>query len=163
MFIFRFLLVLFFVVIFSCRKTISCASDLKRYLFTLYDIISLPISVLSRLRYVSWSSPPPSLFNWPRAQLYVKIPIICTFWSDIYCLIYFVFIECLYVHLFWHLGKVSKKVTTERDSSWIDAYFSCLGFTSFNVPPCLLPKATNKIIVVEFVPFYVWYWKSVCS
>ena len=34
---------------FSCRKTISCASDFKRYLFTLYHIISLPIFVLSRL------------------------------------------------------------------------------------------------------------------
>ena len=63
---------IFFFVIFSCRKTISWASDFKRYLFTLYHIISLPISVLSRLRYVSWSSPPPWLFNGSRAQLYVK-------------------------------------------------------------------------------------------
>ena len=33
-------------IYFSCRKIMSCASDIKRYLFSLYHIISLPISVL---------------------------------------------------------------------------------------------------------------------
>ena len=59
---------------FSCRKTVSCTSDFKIYSFTLYHIISLSISVLSQLRFISWSSPPPSLFNWPRVQLYIKVP-----------------------------------------------------------------------------------------
>ena len=50
---------------FSCRKTISCATDFKRYLFTLYHIIYLPISVLSRLHFISRS--------FPRVQLHLKI------------------------------------------------------------------------------------------
>ena len=46
---------------------------------------SLPFFVLSRLRFISWSSPLPSLFNWPRVQLYLDVPshIQYTFWSDI--------------------------------------------------------------------------------
>ena len=66
-------------------------------LFTLYHIISLPISVLSWLRFISWSFPPPSLSNWPLAQLYLKVPNLYVLkWYIIYCLIYFGFIECLY-------------------------------------------------------------------
>ena len=41
---------------------------------------------------------------------------------------------CFHWKIICHLGKVSKKVKTERVSNLIDAQFSCLGFTSFNVP-----------------------------
>ena len=50
-------------------------------------------------------------------------------WYIIHCVIYFRFIECWQT---WHLGKVNKKVKTEKESA-IDAESSCLGFTSFNV------------------------------
>ena len=36
---------------------------LQRYLFILYHSVSLSIFILSRLRFISWSSSPPSLFN----------------------------------------------------------------------------------------------------
>ena len=39
------------------------------------------------------------------------------------------------------------KVKTEGVSSCIDAQSSCLGFTSFNVPPCLVPKTTDKLLL----------------
>ena len=42
-------------------------------MFTLYHIISLSISVLSRLCFISWSSPPPLLLNWPCVQLYLEV------------------------------------------------------------------------------------------
>ena len=57
-----------------CRKSIPCASNFKRYLSVFYRIISLSIFVLSRLRFILWSSSRPSLFNWPRVQLYLKVP-----------------------------------------------------------------------------------------
>ena len=39
--------------------------------------IYLPISVFSRLRFISWSSPPFSLFNWPCApQPYIRFEVI---------------------------------------------------------------------------------------
>ena len=62
-----------YILLFSIRKTTSCASDFKRYLFTLHQIIYFPISVLSRHRFISWSSPPPLLFNWPRVRLYLNV------------------------------------------------------------------------------------------
>ena len=76
---------------FSCRKTISCASDFKSYMFALYHSISLPISVLSHLRFILWSPPRSSLFNLPRVQLYQNVvkyirfeviyhPLLNTFW-----------------------------------------------------------------------------------
>ena len=36
----------------------------------------------------------------------------------------------------WHLCKVNNNVNTDRVSNWTDVQFLCLGFTSFNVPPC---------------------------
>ena len=62
----------------------------------IYSLSYLPfISVLSQLRFISWSSPPPSLFNWPPVQLYRKVPnhIYVLKWSIIHCLIYFGFIS----------------------------------------------------------------------
>ena len=76
----------------------SCAKWLKRYLFTVYHIISFPISILSWLRFISWSSPLPLLFNWPCVKLPNHIYVLK--WYIIHCLIYFGFIECLYMHLF---------------------------------------------------------------
>ena len=57
--------------------------------------------------------------------------------------LFFVFIE----KITWYLGKVSKKVKSERVRSWTDAQSSCFGFTSFNVPFCLLPATTNKLLL----------------
>ena len=62
-----------YILLFSIRKTTSCASDFKRYLFTLHQIIYFPISVLSRHRFISWSCPPPLLYNWPRVRLYLNV------------------------------------------------------------------------------------------
>ena len=86
---------------FSCHKTISCLSDSKRYLFTLYHIISLPFYVLSWLCFTSWSSPLPLLFNWLRVQLsrssqsyipfemihYPTLSIFSIYWIFIYVLV----------------------------------------------------------------------------
>ena len=33
-----------------------------------------------------------------------------------------------------------------RVSNWIAAQSSCMEFTSFNVPPCLLPKTTDELL-----------------
>ena len=90
---------LHFTNYFWCRKTVSCTSDFKRYLFTLYHIISLSISLLPQLRFISWSSPPPLLFNWPRVQLYIKVHIYGLQWYIIHCFIYFGFTGCLYIHV----------------------------------------------------------------
>ena len=69
-------------------------------MFILYHIISFSIFVLSQLRLILLSSPLSSLFNWPRVQLYLKVPNHIkelTFWSDIiHCLICFGFVEYLY-------------------------------------------------------------------
>ena len=62
----------------------------------------------------------------------------------------------------WHLDKVNNKVKSERVRNWIDAQSSCLGFTSFNVPSCLLPKTTNKLLLQNLYHF-MWYSKNVCS
>ena len=50
-----------------------------------------------KLYFISWISPPLSLFNWPRVQLYLKVSnhIYVLKWYVIHCLIYFGFIECL--------------------------------------------------------------------
>ena len=103
---------------------------------------SLPISVLS---------PSSSLFNWPRIQLYLKVPNhVClevkyyplrksmqNFLHGLKASPNFSFF-CFHWKLTRHLGKVNKKV--KRVSNWIDTQF-----TSFNVPPCLLPKTTDKL------------------
>ena len=104
----------------------SCASDFKIYFFSIYHIISLPISVLSRLLFISWSSPPPSLFYWPRVRLYLKVPNqICVLkWCIIHCLIHFGFIECLYMHLFWQIFGENPHVTqnwvTNSNYAWLN-------------------------------------------
>ena len=54
---------------------------------------------------------------------------------------------CFHWKIAWHLGKVNKKVKTDRISNWIDAQSSSLGFTSLNAPPCLLPKTTDKLLL----------------
>ena len=54
---------------------------------------------------------------------------------------------CFHCKITWHLGKVTKKNKTERVSNWIDAQSSCLGFPSFSVPTCWLPKTTNKLLL----------------
>ena len=121
----------------------KCASAIgfKRYFFTLYHIISLPIYVLSRLYFISWSTPPPLLFNWPRTQLCLKFPnhIYVLMWNIIHCvnLPNFFFHElkafpnfsifCFHRKITWNLGKVNRKV--KRLSNWTDAQL-----TSFNVP-----------------------------
>ena len=46
-----------------------------------------------------------------------------------------------------HFDKINKEVKTERVSSWTEAQYSCLGFTSFSIPPSLLPKTTDKLLV----------------
>ena len=69
---------------------ISCAIDFKRYLLTLYHICLLFIILFLCLflfcldfefwilSFVStlnlWSSPLSSLLNWPRVQVYLKVP-----------------------------------------------------------------------------------------
>ena len=47
----------------------------------------------------------------------------------------------------WHLNKVNKNVKNKSVSNWNDAQFSCLGFTSFNDPLCLLIKTTNNLLL----------------
>ena len=54
---------------------------------------------------------------------------------------------CFHWKITWHLGKVNKKFKTWRVSNWIDAQPSCLGCASFNVPPCLLSKTTDKLLL----------------
>ena len=135
---------------YSFRKRISCARDYKRYLLTLYHIIFclspfclnfvLFHEALLLLHYLIW----------PRAQLHVKVPnhIYVLKWYIIHCLIYFYISFCLFsLKNNLHLGKVNKKIKTEWVSSWIDAQSSCLGFTSFNVPSCLLSKTPNKVLL----------------
>ena len=70
--------------------------------------------------------------------------------------------SCFHWKITWHLGKVNKEVKSERVRNWIDAQSSCFGFTSFNVPSCLLPKTTNKLLLHNFYHF-IWYSKNVCS
>ena len=76
---------------FSCRKKSQFVRGIERYLSTIYHIIFFFISVFSGLRFISWSSPPFSLFNWPCAQLYLKFPnhIYILKWYNIHCLVYF--------------------------------------------------------------------------
>ena len=81
-----------------CRKAIPCASESKRYLFILYHIISLSIFVLSRLLFISWSSPPSSLFNLPGVQLYLKVPnhLHALKWYVIHWLIFLIYWMFIY-------------------------------------------------------------------
>ena len=69
--------------------------------------------VYFRLILISWSSPPPLLFNWPRVQLYLKVPhhIYVLKWYIFHCLIYFGFFECLHTHLFWQAFGGNSRVT----------------------------------------------------
>ena len=69
------------------------------------------------------------------------------------------FFFCFHWKITWHLGKVNKKVKSERVRNWIDARFSCFGFTSFNVPSCLLPKTTNKLLLYNLY-YFMWYQKT---
>ena len=74
-----------------------------------------------------WRSPPPSLFNWPCAQLYLKVSYhtYVLRWYIIHCLIiYFGFIECLYMHLFWHVfGRNSGvKQNLKLGEAWVKAW-----------------------------------------
>ena len=128
----------------------SHAQVTPKYICLLF-ILFVTFSVLSQLCFILWSSPPPLLFNWPRVQLYLKVPNhIYILEYIIHCLIYFGFIECLYMYFFGKNNLTSwqskQKVKTVRVSNWIDAQFSCLRFTNFNVPPCLLPKTTDKLL-----------------
>ena len=59
----------------------------------------------------------------------------------------FLLFAYFYKKITWHLGKVNKKVNTERVSNWIDAQSSWSGFTSFDVLPCSLPKTTEKLLL----------------
>ena len=54
---------------------------------------------------------------------------------------------CFHDKITWHLGKVKKKVKNERGRNCIDAQSLCLVFTSLNVPPCSLPKTTDKLLL----------------
>ena len=55
----------------------------------------------------------------------------------------FVFI----LRITWHLGKVSKKVKTERVRILIDAQCSCFGSPPAQRPPCLFPKTTETLFL----------------
>ena len=81
---------------------------------------------LSRLRFISWSSPPPLLINWSRVRLYLKVPnhIYLLKWYIIHCLIYFGFIECLYMHLFWKVFRENSRVTQNWVTNSRYAWFS---------------------------------------
>ena len=142
------------------------ASDFKRYFFTLYHGSYFPISVFSQ-RFISWSSPLPSLlFSSFLPIIIQKFPICLEMkyyllrkptlkiFHVLQAVPNFSFF-CFHWKITWHLGKVNK--TVKRVSNWTDAQF-----TSFNVSSFLLPKTTNKL-VIYFVPFYVWYSKNVCS
>ena len=65
------------------------------------------------------------LVNWPCAQLYLKVSnrIYVLKWYIIHCLIYFGFIECLYMHLFWQVFGGSSRVTenwvTNSSYAWL--------------------------------------------
>ena len=65
--------------------------------------------------------------------------------------ILYVMFVCFDWKITWHLDKINKKVKTERVSSWIDAQSSCL--ISFNIPPSLLPKITNKLLLQSLYHF----------
>ena len=64
--------------------------------------------------------------------------------------LYLMFV-CFDWKITWHLDKINKKVKTERVASWIDAQSSC--FMSFNIPPSLLPKITNKLLLQSLYHF----------
>ena len=61
-----------------------------------------------------------------------------TFWSDIICLIYFGFVECLYIYTDFLKNNLNSWQSNRKLKlsvrSWIDAQSSCLGFSSFTVP-----------------------------
>ena len=67
----------------------------------------------------------------------------------VYSLSYYLF-ACFYfvsLKITWHRGRLNKKVKIERVSNWIDVQSLYLGFTSFKVPPCLLPETTIKFLL----------------
>ena len=63
----------------------------------------------------------------------------------------YVMFVCFDWKITWHLDKMNKKVKAERVGSWIDAQSSC--FMSFNSPPSLLPKITNKLLLQSLYHF----------
>ena len=60
------------------------------------DFVLFHEALLLLCCFISWSSSPPLLFNWPRVLLYLKVSnhIYILKWYIIQCLIYFVFAEC---------------------------------------------------------------------
>ena len=82
-------------------------------IFVYSHIISFLIFVLSQLCFMSWSSPPPSVVNWPSVQLCLKVPnyMFVLKWYIIHCLIYFGFIEYLYMHLVWQVFRGNSCIT----------------------------------------------------
>ena len=112
------------------------------------------ISVLSRLLFISWKSPLPSLSNWPRVQLYRKVPnhIYVLKWSMIPYLIYFGFIGCLHMHLFWQVFGGNSRLTQNWVTNSSYAWFSfvkkihAMSFI-FNFPP--------EIIFCSIVQFLI--------
>ena len=113
---------------------VMCEWFQKTFIYS-YHIIYLPISVLSRLRFISWSSPSQALLKskWKFLHALKAFPNVSS--------------VCFHWKITWHLGKANKKVKTERVSNWIDAQSSCLGLTSFNVPSCWLPKTTDYLLL----------------
>ena len=111
---------------------------------TIYHIISLPISFLSWLRFVSWSSPPPSAKNPSEDRQIFTIFQVISKRKSLRTLNRFLNFSVVCFH--WQISWNLKKFKTERVSNWIGAQCSCLGFPSFIIAPCLPPKTTDKLL-----------------
>ena len=69
------LLVLFFFyyLIAMLISILIFVIEIFQFINRLYKLLFMSISVLSRLCFISWSSPPPLLLNWPCVQLYLEV------------------------------------------------------------------------------------------
>ena len=103
--------------------------------------------------FISWSSSPPLLFNWLHFEVayYPLLNIFCeklrenSFTHLAFPNFSFV---CFHWKITWHIGKVNRKIKTERVNNWIDAQSSCLGSrVSTPPPPCLILKTTDKLLL----------------
>ena len=104
---------------FSCHKIISCGKDFSIFTLSRYFFTFLfPICQAKSGRKFLHA-----------LQAFPNFSLVCFQWN-----------------ITLNLGKVNK-VKSERVSNWIDAQCSCLGFTSFNIPPFLLPKMTDELLL----------------
>ena len=113
-----------------------------------------------------WSSPPPSSFNWPRVQLFLKVPnhIYVLKRYIIHSLIHFGFIGCLYMYLFRKVFGGNSCVTQNWVISSSYAWFSfvkkihAMSFVFGFSREILLLFYRSIFLIVEF-----YFWKQVLT